>query len=78
MEISKVCKINVLDKVSTHVIVKELRKDPDDLYVFDIVIKDSDGNIIETLAIDRFELVSNALFKLTKTELGKLINGESV
>ncbi len=78
MEISKVCKINVLDKISTHVIVKELRKDPDDLYVFDIVIKDSDGNVVETLAIDRFELVNNAPYKLTKTELGKLINGESV
>jgi len=76
MEISKICKVKVLDKTSTHVLVKELRKDPDDIYIFDIVIKDSNGDIIETLATDRYELTTSSPFKLTKTELGKLIGNE--
>ncbi len=76
MEVSKICKVKVLDKTSTHVLVKELRKDPDDIYIFDIVIKDSNGDIIETLATDRYELTTSSPFKLTKTELNKLIGNE--
>ena len=56
----------VLDKLSTHAIVKEYRKDPDPIFVYDLMLEN------ELLASDRFIFAYTNVFNLTEEELLEL------
>lgn len=60
----------VLNKQSTYVIINEYKKDPDPIFVYDLVGEDG-----EYLATDRFVLVSEVPFNLTEEQLQQLMNG---
>lgn len=76
MQVEKELNVQVLDKTSTHIILKEYREDQL-IVIYDLVIKDNDGNIVEILGTDRYT-DNFTEYNITEDDITQLVNNNGI